>query len=71
MLRYRADVRTILVLAGMIALSVVQWHLGRIYAPLYAVGLWLSLTAAIISHSGTIASSKLTILKEAVCFLWV
>lgn len=51
MLRYRSDLRTLAYLAFTIALSVVQWNLGKIHPVLFPLSLFMSLTTAVISHN--------------------
>jgi beta-carotene hydroxylase len=50
-LRYVADVRALFYLALTIAISIVQWRLGHIYLPLYALSLFMAVTVAVISHN--------------------
>lgn len=51
LLRYAADRRTLAYLAFTVALSVVQWNLPHLVWPLYALGLFMGVTTAVISHN--------------------
>ncbi|MFL5318317.1 MAG: fatty acid desaturase family protein [Myxococcaceae bacterium] len=51
MLRHSADVRTIAYLLLTASLSIVQWNLGHVSLPLYALSLFMAVTTAVISHN--------------------
>lgn len=51
MLRYAADVRTLLYLAFTALLSVVNWRLGYVHPVLYPVTCFMFFTTAVISHN--------------------
>jgi beta-carotene hydroxylase len=51
MLRKTADLRTLAYLAFASGLMVVQWRLGHVNPVLYALSLFMGITAAVISHN--------------------
>lgn len=51
LLRYKADRRTVAYLTLTVALSVVQWNLDSFQPLLYALGLFMGVTVAVISHN--------------------
>lgn len=51
MLRYKADRRTVAYLTLTVTLSVVQWNLDSFQPLLYALGLFMGVTIAVISHN--------------------
>ena len=51
MLRYRADVRTLVYLTLTTVLTALNWNLGRVHPMLYAATLFMFFTTAVISHN--------------------
>ena len=51
MLRYKADRRTVAYLTVTVGLSVLQWNLDSFQPLLYALGLFMGVTVAVISHN--------------------
>ncbi len=51
MLRYRADVRTLIYLAATATLAVVQWNLGYVHPVLFPLSLFMCVATAVISHN--------------------
>jgi beta-carotene hydroxylase len=51
MLRYKADLRTLIYMAVTTALLVIQWNIGTVKPLLFAVYLFMSISVAIIAHN--------------------
>lgn len=51
MLRYQADIKTLLWMAATTVLFVVQWRLGRVHWWVYGTYLYLSVSVAVIAHN--------------------
>ena len=51
MLRYKADIRTLVYMVITTALLVVQWRAGKVIVPLYVVYLFMSVAVSIIAHN--------------------
>ncbi len=51
MLRYKADIRTLIYMAVTTALLIVQWRIGTIQPLIYALYLFLSIAVTVIAHN--------------------
>jgi fatty acid desaturase len=51
LLRYAADLRTLAYLAFTVALSIVQWNLGKVNPWLFGLSLFMGVAVAVISHN--------------------
>jgi fatty acid desaturase len=51
LLRHAADLRTLAYLALTVGLSILQWNLEAVNPGLYALGLFMAVTVAVISHN--------------------
>jgi beta-carotene hydroxylase len=51
MLRYQADLKTVLWMAATTVLFIVQWRLGRVHWGLYVLYVYLSVAVAVIAHN--------------------
>jgi fatty acid desaturase len=83
MLKYRADIRTVVYLLAVAAILVVQWNLPAFNIPLFIVSLYLAISVAVIAHNhnhvamwrskfmNTVTDYWLTIFYGFPAFAWI